>query len=71
MGDLDSNRNSTQYYGGGIHCSISSDEVRLTFCDSYEGYLVCTQSSRRHPNSVMQYFWKPVTAYKDNQGANL
>ena len=56
MGDLASNINSTQYYGGRIYCSISSGEGRLTFCDSYEEYLVFNRDSRKHPDGVVQYF---------------
>ena len=48
--------NIYRYYGGGIYCSISSNEGRLNFCESYEGYLVHTQDSRRHPDGAVQYF---------------
>ena len=69
MGEPDTNRNRTQYYGGGINCSLSSDEGRLTFCESYEENLVSTQSSRRHPDGIVKYFLNTVTVYEDNQGA--
>ena len=49
MDDLDPERNSAQYNRGGIHRFISSDEGRFTFCESYEGNLVCTKNPRRHP----------------------
>ena len=58
MGKQATNINIYRYYGGGIYCSISSNEGRLTFCESYEGYLVHTQDSRRHPEGAVHYFIK-------------
>ena len=48
MEGLAPHRNTAQKDGGGIHCFISSHEILLTFCESYEVKLVLTQTSRRH-----------------------
>ena len=48
MGDPDIDINSAQNDGGRIHSFISSDDGRLTSCESYEGNLVRTKTSRRH-----------------------
>ena len=58
MGNTYPNINSAHYYGGIIHFSFSSDEVCLTFCESYEVNLVRNQASRRHPDGTVQYFRK-------------
>ena len=58
MGDPAPDRNIDHYNIGRINYSLSSNEVRLTFCESYEVDWVCTQPSRRHPSGIVQYIRK-------------
>ena len=62
MGDPSPDRNSAQQDGGVIHLFISSDEVRLTFCEPYERNLVCTQTSRRRSDGTVWSFRKTSNA---------
>ena len=61
MGEQDPDRNSVQHNGVVIHRFISSNEGRLTFCDSYEGNLVPNQNSRIHPDGTVQSIENLVT----------
>ena len=69
MGETAPDRNRAHYNGGVIHCSLSSDEVCLTFCDYYEVNLFRTQYSSRHPGDIVQFIKNPFTIYEENQGA--
>ena len=58
MDDTATNRNHAQYYRSGMYCTLSIHEVRLTFCDSYEGYRVRNRNSRRRSRGAIQSFRK-------------
>ena len=64
MGELATNRNSAQYYGGVIYCSFSSDEGRLKFCESLKEIWFVLKLQGDNLVVLCSLFENPVTINK-------
>ena len=69
MGKPAPDRNITQYNGGGIHFSFSSNEGNITFVSLMREIEFLIKMQRYTPRALCSIFENTVTFYEDNQGA--
>ena len=63
------NRNNPYHYGGVIYPAFSTHNVWFVFCDSYEEYVICTQTSMIHSEGYVHSLEKSVKTHKENKYA--